>query len=63
MESYWAETTVWPVSPGASERAESLRLREKAEHGVLIERPRPRLTQGVPLLEEAEEEEATALES
>jgi hypothetical protein len=57
LESYWAADTGWPVSPGAIERAERLKLREKAERGVPIERPRPRLTPGVPILEEEEEEE------
>jgi glycogen(starch) synthase len=63
LSSYWAEATVWPVSPGAQERAEALRLKEKAERGVPVARPRPKLTPGVPLREEAEEEEATAIES
>lgn len=43
LDSYWAENTVWPVSPGAAERAEELRLRDKAETGVPISRPRPRV--------------------
>jgi hypothetical protein len=34
------------VSPGAAERAERLRLREKAEVGAPIERPRPRVATG-----------------
>lgn len=57
LDSYWAADTVWPVSPGAAERAEILHLREKAERGVAIERPRPRLTPGVAVLERPEEEE------
>jgi glycosyltransferase involved in cell wall biosynthesis len=57
LDSYWAADTVWPVSPGAMERAENLRLREKAERGVVLERPRPRLTPGVPLLPDEEEDE------
>jgi hypothetical protein len=57
LDSYWAADTVWPVSPGATERAEMLHLREKAEKGVPIERPRPRLTAGAAVLEAPEEEE------
>lgn len=64
LDSYWAADTVWPVSPGAAERAEKLRLRDKAAIGVPIERPRPRLTPGVALTLAAgadEEEEAQEL--
>jgi glycogen(starch) synthase len=63
LESYWAADTVWPVSPGATERAEKLRLGDKAKQGVAIERPRPKLTPGVALVkpEEDEEEEAAEL--
>jgi glycosyltransferase involved in cell wall biosynthesis len=63
LESYWAEATVWPVTPGADERAESLKLKEKSEKGVNLVRPRPKLTPGVPLREEVEEEEAEVVES
>lgn len=34
LESYWVDGTVWPVSPGADERAEALNLSIKAEVGV-----------------------------
>jgi glycogen(starch) synthase len=59
LASYWVEGTVWPVSPGARERAEQLRLREKAEGAVPLELPRPRLSMDVhppsePLLDEDE---------
>jgi glycosyltransferase involved in cell wall biosynthesis len=58
LDSYWAENTVWPVTPGAEERAEELHLREKAKEGVLIERPRPRIgALAAPTLEEQDEEE------
>ncbi|MFN3728555.1 MAG: glycosyltransferase family 4 protein [Fimbriimonadaceae bacterium] len=33
LDSYWADNTLWPVSPGATERAEKLRVREKAVTG------------------------------
>lgn len=58
LDSYWAANTVWPVSPGAEARAADLNLRQKAETGVLAERPRPRL--GVPIIptvDEIDEEE------
>ena len=35
LESYWCENTVWPVSPGAEERARELELTSKAEKGAL----------------------------
>jgi glycogen synthase len=59
LSSYWVQGTVWPVSPGAAERAEELRLREKAVTGVPLELPRPRLTMDVhpptePLVDEDE---------
>lgn len=41
MSSYWVEDTLWPVSPGAEERATTKRIREKAEAATLIERPMP----------------------
>jgi glycosyltransferase involved in cell wall biosynthesis len=44
LTSYWADGTVWPVSPGAEERAEKLRLRDKAVAGAYVERPRPRIS-------------------
>jgi len=62
LTSYWAENTVWPVSPGAEDRAEELHLKEKAKEGVIVERPRPRI--GViehVLGDEDEEEEAEEL--
>jgi len=63
LESYWAADTVWPVSPGAAERAEARHLREKAEKGAAIQRPRPRHAGALPLVappdEEAEAEEKT----
>ncbi|HWD39978.1 MAG TPA: glycosyltransferase family 4 protein [Fimbriimonas sp.] len=59
LGSYWAADTVWPVSPGAKERADRLRLEEKAQRGTLVERPRPRVGVGaaVQLHEALEEEE------
>lgn len=43
LESYWTEGTLWPVSPGAAERAEEQRVREKAETGFVSERNMPEL--------------------
>jgi glycosyltransferase involved in cell wall biosynthesis len=61
LQSYWVEGTVWPVSPGAAERAAQLHLTEKAKVGVPLEKPRPRLTMDVhppseALLDQEEEE-------
>ncbi|RYG69083.1 glycosyltransferase family 1 protein [bacterium] len=52
LHSYWAERTVWPVSPGAEARYEELRLRERLEAarvperqmGAEFERPRSRVS-------------------
>lgn len=55
LESYWIEGTVWPVSPGAHERAEELKLREKAEQGLPVVRPRPRITLEESLVRHVEE--------
>lgn len=38
LESYWADRTLWPVTPGAEERAESLHVRDKAEKGQTASR-------------------------
>ncbi len=66
LESYWVEGTVWPVSPGAEERAAELQLTEKAQAVVQVELPRPKLTMGVapgePLLERQKEAEAATPE-
>lgn len=39
LTSYWADNTLWPVTPGAAERAERLHVREKALHGAFDARP------------------------
>jgi glycosyltransferase involved in cell wall biosynthesis len=62
LSSFWAADTVWPVSPGAQERAERLQLAEKAREHRIVERPRPRLAIQAPTIEELEEEGALALE-
>ncbi|MCX7800750.1 MAG: glycosyltransferase family 4 protein [Fimbriimonadales bacterium] len=56
LGSFWAEKTLWPVSEGAEERAERLRVREKARTGTLGGRPIP-VPAGVkaPPIEEIEE--------
>jgi len=61
LTSYWAEATVWPVTPGADDRAEELHLKEKAKEGVLVERPRPRLGVIEHVLEEGDESDEEAL--
>ncbi|MBS1709633.1 MAG: glycosyltransferase family 4 protein [Armatimonadetes bacterium] len=44
LASYWADKTVWPVSPGADERASVARLREKATTGAYVPKPMPYVT-------------------
>jgi glycogen synthase len=63
LESYWAERTLWPVSPGAQERADRLRVRDKLREEAI--KPRTRPTVPVEELPEdliAAEEEERALE-
>lgn len=61
LDSYWAQKTLWPVAPGAEERAATLGVRDKAVAGVTTSRPRPRVTAGgVPLEFEHEELERSA---
>jgi glycogen synthase len=63
LNSYWAERTVWPVSPGAEERYEQLHLKEKAEALVnteFVERPRPRVS--IPLDDDEDESIAAMIE-
>ncbi len=57
LTSYWVENTVWPLSPGAEERAKRLRLEEKATDGTYVERPRPRIGGGLPSLHEVVDDE------
>lgn len=45
LDSYWAEKTLWPVTPGADQRAESLGVRDKALRGTVGGRPRPMVSQ------------------
>lgn len=44
LGSYWTDETVWPVVPGADERAMAKRLREKAASGAYVPRPMPTVT-------------------
>ncbi len=39
LESHWADRSLWPVKPGAVERAESLQVRSKATTGAYVPRP------------------------
>lgn len=41
LDSYWAAETLWPVTPGAKERAERKHVQEKAQSGRAASRPRP----------------------
>jgi len=43
MNSWWAQETLWPVTPGAEERAERLRVRELAERGEAVAKPFPQV--------------------
>lgn len=44
LQSYWADRSLWPVRPGATERAKSLRVRSKAATGAYMPRPQPHVT-------------------
>lgn len=63
LDSYWAEATLWPVTPGAEERAEALQVRSKAETGREAAIGRPAIPiQAKPdefMLEEEEAEVST----
>ena len=51
MSSYWADKSLWPVKPGAEERAERLGVRDKALTGSFVARPEPAVAvPHVPLL-------------
>jgi glycogen synthase len=62
LESYWAENTVWPVSPGAEERYEQLHLREKAIAAQAVVRPRPRVNLAVTDVEDETDVIASMIE-
>lgn len=60
MNSYWVEDTLWPVSPGAAERAEERHIREKAEAIAAANRPMPA---GGSILHKPEELEELEIEA
>lgn len=39
LTSHWADKSLWPVKPGADERADRLRVRDKALTGAFVARP------------------------
>lgn len=41
LSSHWFESTLWPVAPGAEERAEQKHVREKVRREGVLLRPRP----------------------
>lgn len=41
LDSFWADRTLWPVTPGAAERAAMLKVRDKAATGAYVPRPMP----------------------
>lgn len=45
LASHWAAQTLWAVSPGAQERADALRIREKLERRDLPRRPMPQVSE------------------
>jgi glycogen synthase len=45
LESYWAQKTLWPVTPGAEERAARKHVREKTRPEAIPTRPRPPVAQ------------------
>ncbi len=49
LDSYWADQTLWPISPGAEERAQAQAVREKALAHVHADRTRPDLPGPVPM--------------
>jgi glycogen synthase len=62
LESYWAENTVWPVSPGAEERYQQMHLREKAIASQAVVRPRPRTNMVVTEVEDETDAIAAMIE-
>lgn len=56
VHSYWADKTLWPVTPGAEERAEERHVREKAVAATAVSRPRP-MVGGITRPSELEEED------
>lgn len=44
LNSFWADRTLWPVTPGAAERAAMLKVRDKAQSGAYVPRPLPNVT-------------------
>jgi glycogen synthase len=44
LTSYWADRTLWPISEGARERAEMLRVKEKSKSGAYVARPLPNVS-------------------
>jgi glycosyltransferase involved in cell wall biosynthesis len=57
--SYWIDKTLWPIVPGAAERAEEKHVREKATSPLAVERPRP-MVSGLHRPAELDEEEEKA---
>ena len=44
LQSYWLDKTLWPVAPGAEERAKKLKVVDKAISGTVAQRPRPMIS-------------------
>lgn len=41
LSSYWIDKTLWPLAPGAEERAREKHVEEKAVSPAIVSRPRP----------------------
>jgi glycosyltransferase involved in cell wall biosynthesis len=52
LSSYWADQTLWPVTPGADERAQRLRVREMANE---LKQPVKPMPQGGSLIRDIDE--------
>jgi len=59
LHSYWIDRTLWPLVPGADERAAQKHVQEKAKAPLPVERPRP-MVSGLQKPEELGEEEEKA---
>ena len=44
LASYWADRTLWPITPGAEERAAMLKVQDKAKSGAYVPRPMPNVS-------------------
>jgi len=62
LESYWAKGSLWPVTPGAEERAEGRQVRDRARREAMLNRPRP-LVAAITVPSTMDHEEQTTADS